>query len=338
MYTLYKIINNINDKIYIGSTKNLKNRESRHISDLKNDKHHSLHFQRFYNKHKDTIRLTFEVISDNHSKKEIIKIEEEYIEKYYQNSFNVSKKASGGDLLSYHPNKKDIIQRMVASIKDLREKGLIKQPDIIGIKNPNYKDGRSIRVISTCPSCGKSWETYKKYENCLCKSCFASSRTGSKNSFYGKTHTEETKAKILKSRQESNRKKIEQGLPLNLQAFPVTIEGVTYISAAQAGESLSLNCATILNRVRSNSFAFRFYNFKDQNKKFEDLDIKSKDYFVSIDNVLYENLEVASNTLQISKRKIYTRIMSKNFPNYFRKCPTTIGSIEEYNSLKKRVE
>ena len=53
MYSIYKIKNNINDKVYIGSTKDFEKRKSRHLNELKNNKHHSIYFQRFYNKYID---------------------------------------------------------------------------------------------------------------------------------------------------------------------------------------------------------------------------------------------------------------------------------------------
>ena len=37
MYSIYKITNNINDKVYIGSTKNIEVRKKRHLNDLKNN-------------------------------------------------------------------------------------------------------------------------------------------------------------------------------------------------------------------------------------------------------------------------------------------------------------
>jgi len=48
---IYKIENTINNKIYIGSAINFKNREWHHFSELKFNKHHSIHLQRSYNKY-----------------------------------------------------------------------------------------------------------------------------------------------------------------------------------------------------------------------------------------------------------------------------------------------
>lgn len=48
---IYKFTNIINRKIYIGSAKNLRKRFVHHISDLKNNSHHSRHFQNAWNKY-----------------------------------------------------------------------------------------------------------------------------------------------------------------------------------------------------------------------------------------------------------------------------------------------
>lgn len=48
---IYCIKNIINNKIYIGSTKNFKYRTWYHFNQLKNGKHHSLHLQRAYDKY-----------------------------------------------------------------------------------------------------------------------------------------------------------------------------------------------------------------------------------------------------------------------------------------------
>ena len=51
MIGIYKITNLINNKIYIGSSKNLKKRLNDHFSYLKRNKHGNNHLQASYNKH-----------------------------------------------------------------------------------------------------------------------------------------------------------------------------------------------------------------------------------------------------------------------------------------------
>lgn len=46
---VYCFKNKINNKYYVGSSSNLRNRKSAHLNDLKNNKHHSIKLQRAYN-------------------------------------------------------------------------------------------------------------------------------------------------------------------------------------------------------------------------------------------------------------------------------------------------
>lgn len=59
---IYKITNNINDKIYIGSSKEVKVRWEKHRRDLMMGNHNA-HFQSFFNKHKN-ICFKFELVEE----------------------------------------------------------------------------------------------------------------------------------------------------------------------------------------------------------------------------------------------------------------------------------
>jgi len=48
---IYKIVNLVNDKIYIGSSINLKNREKDHFKDLKGNYHSNRYLQYAFNKY-----------------------------------------------------------------------------------------------------------------------------------------------------------------------------------------------------------------------------------------------------------------------------------------------
>lgn len=58
---IYKIVNLINNKIYIGSTKELSARKSAHITDLRGNRHHSLYLQRAWNKYGEQ-NFKFEIV------------------------------------------------------------------------------------------------------------------------------------------------------------------------------------------------------------------------------------------------------------------------------------
>lgn len=323
MYIIYKIKNNINDKVYIGSTKDFEKRKSRHLNELKNNNHHSIYFQRFYNKYIDKIELDFEILLTNLSKEEVTIKEEELILMYYENSFNVSKCSTGGDLISYHPKKDEIVNKIRNTLKYKHENNLIKMPVMKGEDNHNYKSGEYIKVISTCPNCGSQKETLNKYKDHLCKSCFASTRTGEKNSFYGKSFSEESKKKLSDS--------IKQYYQENdsVTSKEVYAYGVLYSSMKDAAKALNISGGTMTNRVNSNNWKYRSFYFKGNPKKIEDLKISKTDYFCAVDGISYETVSIATKVLDIAESTFINRCESEKqeFNNYEFKCPTSIESI-----------
>lgn len=58
---VYKITNVVNNKIYVGSTSNLKNRRTGHFSSLRKGIHHNKHLQFSYNKYGES-NFVFEVL------------------------------------------------------------------------------------------------------------------------------------------------------------------------------------------------------------------------------------------------------------------------------------
>jgi predicted GIY-YIG superfamily endonuclease len=63
MTCIYKITNKINNKVYIGSSKNIKKRKWEHFHQLKKDYHHSEHLQKAYNKY-GFENFTFEIVEN----------------------------------------------------------------------------------------------------------------------------------------------------------------------------------------------------------------------------------------------------------------------------------
>ena len=96
---IYIIKNNIDDRVYIGSSINLKKRFYAHINSLRNKNHHNTKLQNFVNKYGLNV-LLFEIIC-NCSKHELIKLEQFYIDKFnaYIKGFNCSPTA--GNILNF---------------------------------------------------------------------------------------------------------------------------------------------------------------------------------------------------------------------------------------------
>lgn len=75
---IYRILNNLTGKFYLGRSSNLFDRKSRHFSQLRKGIHHNIHLQRSFNKYGQSC-FTFEVLeyTDN-----LVEKEQEYFDKY----------------------------------------------------------------------------------------------------------------------------------------------------------------------------------------------------------------------------------------------------------------
>lgn len=78
---IYKITNLINNKVYIGSSKNLNNRLNKHKSDLNRNIHYNKHLQSSYNKYGSN-NFKFEIIRFVNNINLLIRFEQCYINKY----------------------------------------------------------------------------------------------------------------------------------------------------------------------------------------------------------------------------------------------------------------
>ena len=78
---IYKITNKVNNKIYIGSSKNITYRWKQHIDSLESGNHHNSRLQSDWNKYGIT-NFTFEVIESIKNDDNLLKREQRYIDKY----------------------------------------------------------------------------------------------------------------------------------------------------------------------------------------------------------------------------------------------------------------
>jgi len=240
---IYKIVNIKTSKFYIGSSDNIDKRWKRHISELKKRKHHSVYLQRSFNKHGKT-NFMLQII-ELCNKKELLNIEQKYLDdlKPWNNSvgYNVSKHASGGDLLSYHPDKKDIRQRInethTKTINDMTKKEKQLKWGKFKNDNSNWKNGKT---YFTCPKCKRKIRTNKTLKTCIkCRDY-----NGNKNPFYGKAHSEKTKQEL--------RSKMSGKKPTN--SLRVFIDGKIFLSCSDASKYVGCSVATITNRIRNEKF------------------------------------------------------------------------------------
>lgn len=82
---------------------------------------------------------------------------------------------------------------------------------------------------------------------------YAKNRTGEKNSFYGKHHSEETKEILRKKR---------VGKYHGSQNIPFYIDGIKYNSLGEASKELDIHITTIKHRLKSPNKKFENYVYE----------------------------------------------------------------------------
>lgn len=236
---IYRIVNLKNKKSYIGSSKNIIRRWYIHKSALKNNRHHCIYLQRSWNKH-GAQTFKFEIIkelpfvSEEQLLAEELKVIGELLPEYNVGS------VGGGDNLTNNPNRDDIIKRMtitlreqVSKMSDEERQSRWSRP---GKTNPNWKGGR------TFCKCG----TRISSVNQTCSEC--RDRSGNHNPFYGKLHSNKAKEKIGNSNRGRR--------PANIRS--VEIDGVVYPSVTIAAIKLGVCNATILFRIKSQYWDYKY--------------------------------------------------------------------------------
>lgn len=258
MNVVYEIVNTTTGKRYIGSTINSNQRKNKHFRELKNGNHHCVYLQRAWDK-QDGVGFVYNIIKEFDTVESCRVYEQELLDSYYEELYNTSKQATGGDLISYHPKKEDIISRMVETNKVRNTKlGVDGRKAIYGRSgslNGMYgkrHTSESKKAMSAKhklnPSNGflghkHTTETRSKLSE------LAKKRVGEKNSFYGRTHTQETRARISESR--------KGVVPTN--ARRVSADGVIYDSLASCGREIGRTSGAIHNRIKSKNFPNYFY-------------------------------------------------------------------------------
>jgi group I intron endonuclease len=251
---IYKIINKINNKYYLGSSKDIYKRYKNHLYNLKIQKHHCIHLQNAYNKYgKNNFYLEIvSVIPFSDKLEEELKLVEQSLldDLDYSKVYNVSASASGGDLISKHPNKEEIINKrnnkFRAYLNSLTREEILLRSSRPGNLNPNWRGGHKYFC-----NCGKPIQEINK----TCSKC--RNRSGENNPFYGKSHSKEIKNKIAKTKNSLPKK-----LPSNTRA--VIIDGIYYESLTQASKILEVGAALILFRIKSKNKRFVGYKYVDE--------------------------------------------------------------------------
>ena len=222
---IYIIQNMINGKYYLGSTKNVQVRKTKHFRELRNNSHHSILLQRAVNKY-GIENFEFIIIETSF---DYFKREQELLDNLdFKDSYNVSSSATGGDFITNHPNRLQLIANATEVLKNAP-----RPKPKFGSDNPNWRGGKTFCV------CGSRINS----NTLVCAKCRI--RTGENNPFYGKKHSEEFKKQMSELRKGKYNEK---------QCKPVIIDDIEYYSASEAARQLSVVTATIINRINNEKF------------------------------------------------------------------------------------
>lgn len=144
---IYKIENNLNGKFYIGKSTNIPKRFARHKRELNKGTHHCIYLQRAWNKYGEE-NFSFKVLVECDIDKATL-LEQDYLDYFKPLLYNVSHSSTGGDLISYHPNKEEIIRKRVESQKkylsSLTQEERNEKYGLRGEKNGMYGKLKQIR-------------------------------------------------------------------------------------------------------------------------------------------------------------------------------------------------
>lgn len=250
----YKIVNKLDSKMYYGSSEDVYDRIKRHKKDLRKNIHHNIYLQRAFNKYGETnfdflLDIVCQTVPEARN-------EEQNVLDTHPNLYNIGLMASGGDNLSNHPNREEIINRITESVRkryeNMTENEKKEKYGRPGDKNPMYGRTHTEEVRQKLSdfhkgnkhALGIKWTDEQKKK----LSQVASLRIGEKNPFYGKAHLEETKKYLS----EKNKGK----LPPNLR--PVIINKKEYISVTEAARQLNVCPATIIYRIKKGQYKYKY--------------------------------------------------------------------------------
>lgn len=212
---IYKIVNKLNNKYYLGSSKNFHVRKLKHFNELRKNIHHNIHLQRAFNKYGEE---NFEFIILEECENTFEREQELLNNLDLTLCYNVSLSASGGDLIKNHPNREEIIRKNTLFLLNAPKR----KKSFVGENNPNWKGGISKYIP-------------KPQRN----------RTGINNPFHGKKHSEESKELMRKS---------QIGVYNGNQEKAVIIDNIEYKSLSEASKIFKVVPATILNRIKSKNY------------------------------------------------------------------------------------
>lgn len=265
---IYRIRNLVNDKCYVGSTKNFNRRRGEHFRLLVKNKHWNSHLQWSYNKYSPE-NFVFEILEQlPYVKESILSRENCWINQLNskKNGFNIAD-ASFGDQLSNHPNREEIIKKISIGVRKTLDAMSDEERKLkfgkVGNLNPMYgkKISQStldalsagLKIFILTHGCGPTKGIKKTIQHRNKMSECAKLKIGEKNPFYGKKHSQSSKDKMSIA---------GKGRPCNT-LHPIIMDGVRYERLKDASAVVGISISTLWFRAKSKNPKFSNIYFVD---------------------------------------------------------------------------
>ena len=251
---VYRIINTITQASYIGSSVCVEQRLRTHKKDLLKNVHHNQKLQTDFNIY-GLKAFDVEILEDlgdddiNVDRNYLFEREQYYIDllKTKEHGYNIAD-AKFGDTLTYSPNKEERIKKMRKSLLGNLDKLSVEDRKARWSKPKEQNPKWNPDIQHTCIKCGVELSNSTKHRRgTTCNAC--RDRTGSKNPFFGKTHSEATKTKLRKARagKEGNNQK------------PLMAEGILFNSNKKAAAHFNISIALVTYRIKSHKYTDWYY-------------------------------------------------------------------------------
>jgi len=298
---VYKISNTLcpEGKYYIGYSCNIRRRWNNHKRDLKNGKHINIYLQNVYNKYGADC-LQYEILHDCETKEEAQDYETSYLQDLTirDKLYNLLYDSIGGDTITHHPNREQIIEKIKAKRK--LQTNYRKDAAIV-IDGVNYSGITEAGKILNIPSRTINDRIYS-----------------SSSKFINYHFLDEKKQKKA---EEKGRIRIENKKKINKEfstgrGVPILIDNIYYSAFADAAKVFNLDASTISKRVKSKNKLYSNYQYATIPDEYVKTNCIRQ---IVIDNIYYKSLSHAGRDLGISHVNIRNRIKSPNpkFANYF---------------------
>ena len=205
---IYKIVNTVNGKIYYGSSVDIHKRWKQHTTTLSQNCHQNIHLQRAWHRYGSSV-FEFHVV-EVVSKESLLIKEQEYLDTN-SGGYNIAP-ASGGDTLSKHPNRIEIIARRSNSQR-IRNSKLSPEERVAkwgkfgksnGMYGKHHTTSSKIAIREKTIGISRNKGIPKSFEHRAKMSIIAKERIGKKNPFFGKHHSEITKQKLSDIQKENS--------------------------------------------------------------------------------------------------------------------------------------